>query len=82
MVIIPFILREGDEGFYFYRMVKEIVGSQELPAWITVRGSDTLPTGEYIETDYKQPCHQVIRKKYGFLCYSQCQHGKSGLYLL
>lgn len=33
------ILREGDEGFaVFLQNGKEIVGSQELLAWITVRG--------------------------------------------
>ena len=72
------ILREGDEGFaVFLQNGKEIVGSQELPAWITVRGSDTLPTGEYIETDYKQPYHQVIRKKYGF-CATASVHTEKG----
>ena len=77
------ILREGDEGFaVFLQNGKEIVGSQELPAWITVRGSDTLPTGEYIETDYKQPYHQVIRKKYGFCATASVNTEKGSVFIV
>ena len=41
------ILREGDEGFaVFLQNGKEIVGSQELPAWITVRGLSLIHISE------------------------------------
>ena len=58
------------------------MGSQELPAWITVRGSDTLPTGEYIETDYKQPYYQVIRKKYGFCATASVNTEKGSVFIV
>ncbi|WP_308759419.1 hypothetical protein [uncultured Bacteroides sp.] len=74
------MLRKGDGGFTVSLFDgQEEINNQDLPAWITVRGNDTLPTGEYTEKEYKQAYSQVVKMKYGFCATAnvKTEHGSA-----
>ena len=74
------MLRKRDGGFTVSLFDgQEEINNQDLPAWITVRGNDTLPTGEYTEKEYKQAYSQVVKMKYGFCATAnvKTEHGSA-----
>lgn len=77
------VLRKEDNGFKVVLMNgSEEVNNQSLPAWITVRGNDTLSTGGYIEKEYKQPYHQVLKRDYGFCATADITTEKGSVFVV
>ncbi len=77
------IFEKINKGFKILLLnTQEEMYYQNRPARITVRSTDTLSTGEYVETEYTKPYHAVIKKKYGFCATAKIQTEKGSIFII
>lgn len=76
-------LQEGEDGYkVLLQNAGGVVYSQDLPACITIRSQDTLPTGGYLEEEYRQAYQQVIKTKSDICATARIETGKGSVFFV